>query len=339
MTQSRASANAASARRRSSSDSEAWERNVVTPRSRRRGAELLDQRPAVTEHQPLLAPVQRGDDRRRVVHGADVVELDVGGRRDAGRPTGATTAGRTPGPATLQPGQQLRRGCRRSRTARSAAAGARQSRVSRSSTASRCQPRSSPAKACDLVDDHGPQVGEELPVLDLGADQHRLERLRRGQQDVGRLAQDPPAARTQRRRRARPRPLGRATRRSVSRRGSEVVEQRLQRADVEHRQPGPALVGHRGQQREHRPPRSCRRRSGRAAARRARPAPARRPPAAAAAASAQPRVLTMWWASAGCSRSSGVGHGRSSSMSSARTGGRRRCARRRSARLRPAVSA
>jgi hypothetical protein len=34
MTQSRASANASSARRRSSSGSEAWDRNVVTPRSR-----------------------------------------------------------------------------------------------------------------------------------------------------------------------------------------------------------------------------------------------------------------------------------------------------------------
>ena len=34
MTQSRASANACSARRRSSSDKDAWDRNVVTPRSR-----------------------------------------------------------------------------------------------------------------------------------------------------------------------------------------------------------------------------------------------------------------------------------------------------------------
>ena len=42
----------------------------------------------------------------------------------------------------------------------------------------------------DLVDDDGAQAGEERPVVDVGADQHRLERLRRGQQDVGRLAQD-----------------------------------------------------------------------------------------------------------------------------------------------------
>ena len=42
----------------------------------------------------------------------------------------------------------------------------------------------------DLVDHHGAQIAEELPVLDLRADEHRLERLRRGEQDVRPLAQD-----------------------------------------------------------------------------------------------------------------------------------------------------
>ena len=59
ITQSRPSANACSARRRSSSDSDAWTRCVVTPRARSSRAEHLDEPLGVAEHQPLLAPVQR----------------------------------------------------------------------------------------------------------------------------------------------------------------------------------------------------------------------------------------------------------------------------------------
>ena len=61
MTQSRASANACSARCRSSSGRDACDRKVVTPALAQRGAEFLDQLPGVAEHQPLLAPVQRRD--------------------------------------------------------------------------------------------------------------------------------------------------------------------------------------------------------------------------------------------------------------------------------------
>jgi hypothetical protein len=85
----------------------------------------------------------------------------------------------------------------------------------------------------DLVDHDSAKVAEELPVLDLGADEHRLDRLGRGEQDVGTLAQD---ALTRGRddvpvphRDAPPEPRG--IRREAR---GEVVQQRLQRADVEH---------------------------------------------------------------------------------------------------------
>ena len=94
ITQSRASANAGSARWRSSRASELCETNVVDAPLAQRGGELLDPGAAVAEDQPLLAAVQRGDHRGGVVDGADVVELDlaVGGSRP--RPARRPTAGR-----------------------------------------------------------------------------------------------------------------------------------------------------------------------------------------------------------------------------------------------------
>ena len=85
MTQSRASANACSARRRSAADSEECETKVVDLPLPQRSAELLDASPAVAEDQPLLAPVQGGDHRGGVVEGADVVELRPRCVRCAGR--------------------------------------------------------------------------------------------------------------------------------------------------------------------------------------------------------------------------------------------------------------
>ena len=102
-----------------------------------------------------------------------------------------------------------------------------------------------------LVHHDRPHPGEQRPVLDLEADQHGFQRLRRGQQHVRRVAQQPlprrrahvavpdrgPAAQ----------PAGVACQP-----GQQVVQQRLQRADVDDRQAGPSLRVHGGQQREHR---------------------------------------------------------------------------------------
>ena len=136
MTQSRPSANACSARRRSSRDSEACTRCVVTPRARRSGAEHLDEALGVAEHQALVSPVQLRDDLGGVLHGPDVVKLNVLFRpvlvdpeRAGGLPyrSPVPVPGRRPCPAAfpqLIPAASgaVRPGCRRWRTARSAAA-------------------------------------------------------------------------------------------------------------------------------------------------------------------------------------------------------------------------
>ncbi len=323
MTQSRASAKACSARRRSSTDSEACERNVVTPLGPQALAELLDLPPGVAEHQPLLA---RGAGRR------SPSPRSPGSRRSRARSRRAGGAlrlssrrsGRRREPArlsrarALQPGEQLF-GIADRRGQPDPLHGRPIESVSRSSTASRCQPRSSPAKACTSSTTTARRPAKKAAMVDVGADQHRLERLRRGQQDVGPLAQDPPAVAAVRRRRARAR-RGPAEPGGVRLQpGREVVQQRLERADVEHRGPGPALRGHPGQQRE-----------GAASV---------LPPAVGASSTAsspsssgsiasscsgrrpgQPRVLTMWCSDAGVQPVQRFGctcHGRSSSMSSA----------------------
>ncbi len=48
-----------------------------------------------------------------------------------------------------------------------------------------------PGERVHLVDDDRPQAGEQAAVLDLEADQHGLQRLRRGQQYVRRFPQNP----------------------------------------------------------------------------------------------------------------------------------------------------
>ena len=138
-----------------------------------------------------------------------------------------------------------------------------------------------------LVDDDGLQAGEELGVVDVDADQHRLQRLGRGQQDVGPLAQDRASgtgadvAVPQRRLPADPAGVGLEPR-------QQVVQQRLQRAQVQHRGALPLARRHPGQQRETSRPRSCRPRSGPAAGRHPRPSAERWPRAAGAAGRASP---------------------------------------------------
>ena len=43
-----------------------------------------------------------------------------------------------------------------------------------------------------FVDDDGPDVLEELPMVDLGGDQDDFERFGRGEQAIGRIGEDPP---------------------------------------------------------------------------------------------------------------------------------------------------
>ena len=144
----------------------------MTPRSRRRLAELFDGLAGVAEDQPLLAGVQRGDDRGGVVQGADVVEFDVARRRYRSRRRGGRQVGSddASGPSVPRPSPAARSAALR------VADGRRQPdplqrrpirRVSRSRTASRCQPRSSPAKACTSSTTTARRPAKNAPVVDV----------------------------------------------------------------------------------------------------------------------------------------------------------------------------
>ena len=102
-----------------------------------------------------------------------------------------------------------------------------------------------------LVDHHRLQIPEQHARLRPARDEQHLDRLGRGQQQIGRLPHDPP-------------PAGGAdvavpaVDPPPERIGAgaqprlQVVQQRLDRADVEHAQPAPPAVEHPRQQREHR---------------------------------------------------------------------------------------
>ena len=103
------------------------------------------------------------------------------------------------------------------------------------------------AEGMDLVDDDGAHRGEDPGRIDLGADQHRFQRFRGGQQDVGRLAQD---ALPRRRRHVAVPESGSPAEpaRVLLQPGQQVVQQCLERGEVEHRRGIPAAGFHRGEQ-------------------------------------------------------------------------------------------
>ena len=158
-------------------------------------------------------------------------------------------AGSSSLPTTLAASAAARPGCRRSPTARSAAAAARRSAISRSRTASRCQPRSPTPNACTSSTITARRSANSRWWSTLGADEHGFKRLWRGEQQVWGAGED----------RLAPRGRGVAVPEGdpATRPGAvdlqtrqQVVEQRLQRAQVEDRQAGPAFGGHPGQDRE-----------------------------------------------------------------------------------------
>ena len=107
MTQSRASANAASARRRSSSDSEECETKVSTPRSRRRTASSSTVRRESAKTSRFSPRCMPAITLAALPTRADVVERELR-RRRLTRSAGATTVrGCAAVARALQPGQQL----------------------------------------------------------------------------------------------------------------------------------------------------------------------------------------------------------------------------------------
>lgn len=104
-------------------------------------------------------------------------------------------------------------------------------------------------KSVHFIDNHGPYAPQQACVVGLDADQHRLERLGRGQQDIGGLGSNAlplrllgvavPEGGTS------SQPLG--VRVDAA---DEVVEKCFERAEVEHRGAGPLLFCHGRQQGE-----------------------------------------------------------------------------------------
>lgn len=221
-------------------------------------AEFLDQGTGVAEHEPFLTPVQGRDHLGRVVHGPDVVQLDLAGRlpyrrRDARSRTdvGSNHPPRPLAPAgALQPAQQLigiadRRGetdplHRATRHPGEAFQNGQQVPTPVVS-----------GERVHLVDHDRAKLPEELVVVHGYADQHRLQGFRSGEQDVGAFPENGPApshghvAVPERGTAAEPAGVGLQP-------GQEVVEQGLQRAHVEHGGARPVLLRHPGQQRKRR---------------------------------------------------------------------------------------
>ena len=154
----------------------------------KRRAQLLHEGTAVAEDEPLFSAVQRGDHGRRVIDGPDVVELDVdvdgrGLARCDDRRRAVTST------RPLEPGQQLRRVADRGRE-----------------TDPLDRPSSQPgqpfgdgeevpaavvSRECvHLVYDDRAEPAEESSVVDLDADEHGLDRLGRGEQDIRWITED-----------------------------------------------------------------------------------------------------------------------------------------------------
>ena len=106
-----------------------------------------------------------------------------------------------------------------------------------------------PGERMQFIDDDDAKVREQHPVVDVGRHEHRLERLRRGEEHVRRLCEQAvPLARGGV---AMPQPHASPHPRCVAGQTRlEVVEQRPQWRDVEDGKPLPLPLGHRRQQRE-----------------------------------------------------------------------------------------
>jgi hypothetical protein len=210
--------------------------------------ELLGLAAALAEHQPLLPRVQGGHDGGGILDTADVVQADL--RRSFGplRGRGEHHAGPGRPGAALQPTEQ-RVGV--------ADGGGQADPLDRAAGQVR-EPfqhgEQVPAavvagEGMHLVHDDRPDIGEELPRVGERGHQDRLDRLRRGEQDVGPLDADPAAlpsgcvAVPETRRAAEPAGVAGDA-------GVQVVQQCPKWTDIEHRQPAPVPVGHRGQGRE-----------------------------------------------------------------------------------------
>ena len=104
-------------------------------------------------------------------------------------------------------------------------------------------------KGVDLVDDHGPQVAKELLFVDPARDEHHLERLGRRQKQIGGILNDALAGGLG----SVAMPEGSTAADEIAVIGQtrfQIVEEGLDRADIDHRQPPPILREHPGENRK-----------------------------------------------------------------------------------------
>jgi hypothetical protein len=101
----------------------------------------------------------------------------------------------------------------------------------------------------DLVDHGDAHVAKQVVLVGFGRDQHRLKRLRRGQQHIWRVLANQATGGLADVAVPHPNPPAHQHREALQPL-VEVVEQRAQRAHVQHRQAAPILVEHPRQQRK-----------------------------------------------------------------------------------------
>ena len=212
--------------------------------------------------------VQRGDDRGGVVDRADVVELDVAGRRRRrSRLAGRRRRARRPAPAvcprpTPAARSAARRGCRRWPTGRCAGAAGRRrgSGVpARRAGASpgRRRRRRAPRRRRRPAGRRRTRRWSTLALTSIdSSDSGVVSRMSGRSRRIARRCGSVDVAVPERGAAAEPAGVRLEP-------GQQVVEQRLERADVEHRQcPASRSLGHPATAAGRSPPRSCRRRSG-----------------------------------------------------------------------------
>jgi hypothetical protein len=219
---------------------------VRTARSRRATAISSTRARESQKHQSLLALVQGRDDVGGVAQRSNEVDADIDRAAVRRRRRGDDDAG--PVRPICQPVEQ--RGGIADSGGQTKALDRARGQPGQSRQHAEQVPATVPGgEGVHLVDHDGLQISEEPCVLDPGGDQHALQGLWRSQQEVGRLRRDPALLRLRnvavRHRRSTAEPAGHSGQPRF-----QVVEQGLERTDVEDRESAPTPRLHPRQQRQ-----------------------------------------------------------------------------------------
>ena len=201
---------------------------------------------AITKHQPLLAAMKPGNDQGGVFQAADEIESDlrclVGAER---RRHNLPFASAMPGGPSQQ-AVRIAHGCRQADSLKLPTC-----EVSDSFENGEQMPAAVAAsEGMDLINDHGARRREHLPPERIDRDEHSLQRLRRGEENVGRCVTDvvfPTAGDV-----SVPHLATASQERCVMAEALlKVVQERLERADINDTERAPFLVDHPRENRKH----------------------------------------------------------------------------------------